>query len=30
MGENISTRAAYGKALAEFGEDENLFVFDAD
>lgn len=30
MGENISTRAAYGKALVEFGEDENLFVFDAD
>lgn len=30
MGENISTRAAYGKALVEFGNDENLFVFDAD
>ena len=30
MGENISTRVAYGKALAEFGTDEKLFVFDAD
>lgn len=30
MGENISTRVAYSKALAEFGTDEKLFVFDAD
>lgn len=30
MGENISTRAAYGKALAEFGENKNIYVFDAD
>lgn len=30
MGENISTRVAYGKALAEFGGDENIYVFDAD
>ena len=30
MGENISTRVAYGRALAEFGGDENIYVFDAD
>lgn len=30
MGENISTRAAYGKALAEFGGSPEVFVFDAD
>ena len=30
MGENISTRVAYGRALAEFGADENIYVFDAD
>lgn len=30
MGEKISTRVAYGKALAEFGGDENIYVFDAD
>ena len=30
MGENLSTRVAYGKALVEFGDNENLFVFDAD
>ena len=30
MSENISTRAAYGRALAEFGEDGNIYVFDAD
>ena len=27
MGENISTRVAYGRALAEFGADENIYVF---
>ncbi len=30
MGENISTRVAYGKALAKYGENENIYVFDAD
>lgn len=30
MGENISTRAAYGQALAEFGADPDIYVFDAD
>lgn len=30
MGEQISTRAAYGMALAEFGGNENIYVFDAD
>ena len=30
MGENISTRVAYGRALAEVGADENIYVFDAD
>lgn len=30
MGEKISTRIAYGQALAEFGGDENIYVFDAD
>lgn len=30
MGENISTRLAYGRALEEFGGNENLYVFDAD
>ncbi|MDY5331514.1 MAG: transketolase family protein, partial [Porcincola intestinalis] len=30
MGEQISTRAAYGMALAEFGGSENIYVFDAD
>lgn len=30
MGENISTRVAYGQALAELGSDEKIFVFDAD
>lgn len=30
MGEQVSTRVAYGKALAEFGDRENIFVFDAD
>lgn len=30
MGENISTRVAYGQALAEFGNDEKIYVFDAD
>ena len=30
MGENISTRVAYGRALEEFGADENIYVFDAD
>lgn len=30
MGENISTRLAYGRALEEFGGRENLYVFDAD
>ena len=26
MGENYSTRVAYGRALAEFGADENIYV----
>lgn len=30
MGENISTRVAYGRALEEFGGNENIYVFDAD
>lgn len=30
MGENLSTRVAYGKALEEFGGNENIYVFDAD
>lgn len=30
MGEKISTRAAYGRALEEFGGNENIYVFDAD
>ena len=30
MGENISTRVAYGKALVEFGAREDIYVFDAD
>lgn len=30
MSEHISTRAAYGLALAEFGGDNNIYVFDAD
>jgi len=30
MGENISTRVAYGRALEEFGGDEKIYVFDAD
>ena len=30
MGDSISTRAAYGKALAELCADENIYVFDAD
>ena len=30
MGDSISTRAAYGKALAELCDDENIYVFDAD
>lgn len=30
MGENISTREAYGRALKEFGADEKIYVFDAD
>lgn len=30
MGENISTRVAYGRALEEFGADEKIYVFDAD
>ncbi len=30
MGEKVSTRVAYGKALAEFGGNENIYVFDAD
>ena len=30
MGENISTRVAYGRALEEFGSDEKIYVFDAD
>ncbi len=30
MADKIATRAAYGKALAEFGSDERIFVMDAD
>lgn len=30
MGEKISTREAYGRALVEFGGDEKVYVFDAD
>ena len=30
MGENISTREAYGRALVEFGDDQKIYVFDAD
>lgn len=30
MGENISTRVAYGLALAEFGNREDIYAFDAD
>ena len=30
IGEKIATREAYGKALAEFGADENIIVLDAD
>lgn len=30
MGENLSTRVAYGRALEEFGEDPRIYVFDAD
>lgn len=30
MGENISTRVAYGRALEEFGGREDIYVFDAD
>lgn len=30
MGEMISTREAYGRALEEFGSDEKIYVFDAD
>ena len=30
MGENISTRVAYGRALAEFGGREDIYVFDSD
>lgn len=30
MGENISTRVAYGLALAEFGSREDIYAFDAD
>lgn len=30
MGENISTREAYGRALVEFGNNEKIYVFDAD
>lgn len=30
MGEKIATRQAYGDALAEFGTDEKIVVFDAD
>ncbi len=30
MGEKISTREAYGRALEEFGADENIYVFDSD
>ena len=30
MGEQVSTRVAYGKALAEFGDNKDIYVFDAD
>ena len=30
MGENISTRVAYGRALAEFGSRPDIYVFDSD
>lgn len=30
MGENISTRAAYGRALEEFGGRDDIYVFDSD
>ena len=30
MSENISTRVAYGRTLAEVGNNENLYVFDSD
>lgn len=30
MGKNVSTREAYGRALVEFGNNENIYVFDAD
>ncbi len=30
MGENLSTRVAYGRALKEFGDDPKVYVFDAD
>ena len=30
MGEKISTREAYGRALEEFGADEKIYVFDSD
>lgn len=30
MGEKISTRVAYGRALEEFGDNKNIYVFDAD
>jgi transcriptional regulator with XRE-family HTH domain len=30
MGENISTRVAYGRALAEFGDRSDIYVFDSD
>ena len=30
MGEKISTREAYGRALEEYGADEKIYVFDSD
>ncbi len=30
MADNISTRVAFGQALAEFGQDPNIYVLDAD
>ncbi|MFA9464128.1 MAG: transketolase family protein [Velocimicrobium sp.] len=30
MGENISTRVAYGRALQEYGGEDNIYVFDSD
>jgi len=30
MGKNISTREAYGRALVEFGDNDKIYVFDAD